>query len=263
MLAISFPNINPVAIQFGLISIRWYGIMYVLSIVVGAYIMQKLEKKYKIMCIYKNDFDSLIIYIMLGIIVGGRLGYILFYIQDYTVNDFSIIFKVWQGGMSFHGGVIGVVLATWIFCLRHKKNLLSVTDLIACVAPIGLFFGRIANFINAELYGIKTNVDWAIIFPNTDGYPRHPTQLYEAFAEGILLFIIMMFVIRVPKIRETRGRISGIFLVSYSIFRIGIENFREPDAHIGYILNGITLGQLLSLPMIILGMFLYKRKNLI
>jgi phosphatidylglycerol:prolipoprotein diacylglycerol transferase len=256
MLAILFPNIDPIAISLGPISIHWYGIAYVLGIIFGTYIIRRLEKKYKIAKMDSEEFDNLVVYIIIGIVAGGRIGEILFYTPKMIIDDFWEIFKIWHGGMSFHGGIIGVSISIWIFCLKHKKKLLAVTDLIACATPVGLFFGRIANFINAELYGKKTGVAWGIIFPDTDFYPRHPSQLYEAAAEGILLFCIMLIAVRATSIRHHNGRISGLFLIFYSIFRIVIENFREPDSHIGYILNIATLGQLLSLPMLALGIFL-------
>jgi phosphatidylglycerol:prolipoprotein diacylglycerol transferase len=256
MLAILFHNINPIAISLGPISIHWYGIAYVVAIILGTYIMKVLEKIHKIANLTPEDFDDLVVYIVIGIVAGGRLGDILFYTPNLIMDDFWEIFKIWHGGMSFHGGIIGVGIAVWVFCSRRKKKLLATTDLIACATPIGLFFGRVANFINGELYGRKTDVAWGVIFPSQDFHPRHPSQLYEAFTEGALLFIIMMIAIRIPNIRQHHGRISGIFLISYSIFRMLIENFREPDFHIGYIFNTFTLGQLLSLPMLCLGVFL-------
>lgn len=256
MFAISFPTINPIALKLGAISIYWYGIAYALGIILGIHVMKLLEERYKIACITSKDFDSLSIYIIIGIIVGGRLGYVCFYMPNYITEQPIEILRVWHGGMSFHGGLIGVSTAVWIFCLRYKKKLLAVTDLIACATPIGLFFGRIANFINAELYGKKTDVAWGIIFPNTDLQPRHPSQLYEAFMEGVLLFLIMLIIVRIPNIRKQVGCISGIFLIFYSIFRMFVEIFREPDSHIGYVFNLFTLGQLLCIPMLLLGLFL-------
>ena len=263
MLTTLFLNTNPIAIKFGAISTYWYGIAYVLGVILGIYITQLLEKKYKIADIASKNFDNLAVYIIIGIIIGGRLGYVLFYIPSYIIDEPIEILKIWHGGMSFHGGMIGVTIAIWLFCLRYKKKFLAVTDLTACATPIGLFFGRIANFINAELYGKKTGADWGVIFPNIGLQPRHPSQLYEAFTEGFLLFLIMLAIVRISNIRKYTGRISGVFLISYSIFRMLVEMFREPDSHIGYIFNLITLGQLLCFPMLILGIFLYMRKNTI
>nr|WP_323733376.1 prolipoprotein diacylglyceryl transferase [Candidatus Bandiella woodruffii] len=256
-----FPNIDPIAINLGTISIHWYGIAYVVGIILGTYIMQQLEERYKIAHLTSEDFDRIVIYIVIGIIVGGRMGEVIFYMPHLVINDFFEVFKIWHGGMSFHGGVIGIIVTIWMFSVKYKKYFLRVTDLIACAAPVGLFFGRIANFVNAELYGKRTEVAWGVIFPGTDFYPRHPSQLYEAFAEGILLLSIMLIVVKIENIRKYKGRISGVFLIFYSIFRIVIELFREPDAHIGYIMNIITLGQSLSIPMLILGTYLYLKRD--
>ena len=208
--------------------------------------------------------ENLLSYIIIGIVSGGRLGYILFYTPDVIIDDFWEIFKIWHGGMSFHGGLIGVIVSIWIFCLRTGKVFLSITDLIACVAPIGLFFGRIANFINAELYGKKTDVSWGVIFPYSDYSPKHPSQLYEAIFEGIVLFLIMLLALNfrqhLTNKKNINGLLSGIFLIFYSIFRIVIEIFREPDFHIGYIFNIFSLGQILCIPMMILGIFLLCKK---
>ncbi len=265
MFAILFPNIDPIAINLGIISIRWYGISYVIGIFLGAYILQKIEKKFKLANLDSKDLENLLSYIIIGIVLGGRLGYILFYTPATIVHDFWEIFKIWNGGMSFHGGLIGVIMSIWIFCLRTSKVFLSITDLIACVAPIGLFFGRIANFINAELYGKKTNVSWGIIFPYSDHSPRHPSQLYEAMFEGIVLFLIMLFALNFRQYltnkKNTTGLLSGVFLIFYSIFRIVIEIFREPDFYIGYIFNIFSLGQILCIPMMILGIFLICKKG--
>ena len=272
MFAILFPNIDPIAINLGMISIRWYGISYVIGIFLGAYILQKIEKKFKIANLDSKDLENLLSYIIIGIVSGGRLGYILFYTPDVIIDDFWEVFKIWHGGMSFHGGLIGVIISVWIFCLRTGKVFLSITDLIACVAPIGLFFGRIANFINAELYGKKTDVSWGVIFPYSDYSPRHPSQLYEAIFEGIVLFLIMLFALNfrqyltnkkntIAKQKNINGLLSGIFLIFYSIFRIVIEIFREPDFHIGYIFNIFSLGQILCIPMMALGIFLICKKG--
>jgi phosphatidylglycerol:prolipoprotein diacylglycerol transferase len=272
MFAILFPNIDPIAINLGIISIRWYGISYVIGIFLGAYILQKIEKKFKIANLNSKDLENLLSYIIIGIVIGGRLGYILFYTPDTILEDFWEIFKIWHGGMSFHGGLIGVIVSIWIFCLRTGKVFMSVTDLISCVTPIGLFFGRIANFVNAELYGRKTDVSWGVIFPYSDYHPRHPSQLYEAMFEGIVLFLIMLCALNfrqylinkktiITKQKSISGLLSGVFLVFYSIFRIVIEIFREPDSHIGYIFDIFSLGQILCIPMIILGIILIYRKE--
>ena len=271
MFAMLFPNINPIAIELGYVSIRWYGISYVIGVFLGIYILKKIEKKYTIANLSTSAYDNLLTYIIIGIIIGGRLGYILFYCPNVILDDFLEIFKIWHGGMSFHGGLLGVTAAIWLFSLKNGK-FMSTMDLIACVVPVGLFFGRIANFINAELYGKKTNVSWGVIFPNTDYQPRHPSQLYEAAFEGIMLFCIMLIALRIrqnflnnetldsKQNKNIEGFLSGVFLTFYSLFRIIIEIFREPDQHIGYIFNYLSLGQILSIPMLVIGIYLiFKR----
>ncbi|RST70033.1 prolipoprotein diacylglyceryl transferase [Candidatus Aquarickettsia rohweri] len=266
-----FPNINPIAIELGYISIRWYGISYVIGVLLGVYILKKIEKKYTVANLISSAYENLLTYIIIGITIGGRLGYILFYCPNVILDDFWEIFKIWHGGMSFHGGLLGVMASIWLFSLKNGK-FISTMDLIACVVPIGLFFGRIANFINAELYGKKTNVSWGVIFPNTDYQPRHPSQLYEAAFEGIMLFCIMLIALRIrqnflnnktldsKKSKNMEGFLSGVFLTFYSLFRIIIEIFREPDQHIGYIFNLLSLGQILSIPMLVMGIYLiFKR----
>ena len=274
MFAILFSNFNPVAVELGFISIRWYGIAYVIGILLGGYVLQKIEKRNNIANLSTSNYENLLTYIIIGIIIGGRLGYIVFYCPNVILDDFWEVFKIWHGGMSFHGGLMGVIISMYLFCLKNKKNFLSVTDLVACVVPIGLFFGRIANFINAELYGKKTNVSWGIIFPNTDYQPRHPSQLYEAFFEGVILLSIMLSALKIRqyfidkkqlsskkyKNINMEGFLSGVFLTFYSLFRITIEVFREPDEHIGYIYNIFSIGQILSIPMFIVGVFLVIKK---
>ncbi len=271
MFAMLFPNINPIAIELGYISIRCYGISYVIGVLLGVYILKKIEKKYTVANLISSAYENLLTYIIIGITIGGRLGYILFYCPNVILDDFWEIFKIWHGGMSFHGGLLGVMASIWLFSLKNGK-FISTMDLIACVVPIGLFFGRIANFINAELYGKKTNVSWGVIFPNTDYQPRHPSQLYEAAFEGIMLFCIMLIALRIrqnflnnktldsKKSKNMEGFLSGVFLTFYSLFRIIIEIFREPDQHIGYIFNLLSLGQILSIPMLVMGIYLiFKR----
>ena len=267
MFAILFPHINPIAIDLGLVSIHWYGISYIISIILASFTLKIIEQKYQLVGLYFKDIEILISYITIAIIIGGRLGYIIFYMPELIFSNFLEIFKVWHGGMSFHGGLIGVIISIWIYCLRHHKDFLLTTDLVACVTPIGCFIGRIANFVNAELYGTTTNVSWAVIFPNSDYQPRHPSQLYEAVFEGIILFIIMITILYMKKYvvyqnntqkikYNTGGCLSGIFLVSYSIFRMTIELVREPDLHLGYFFHLLTLGQILCIPMMITGCIL-------
>jgi len=263
-----FTYITPVAFNIGFISIYWYGISYVIGILLSFFLMQKIEKKYIIAKLKKSHFDDLMTYIILGILIGGRVGYILFYCPLIILGNFWEIFKIWHGGMSFHGGLVGVMIAVYIFCFQNHKNFISIMDLISCATPIGLFCGRIANFINAELYGRETSVPWAIVFPDIDSIPRHPSQLYEAFFEGIMLLALMLLALKTKyifiikqqvqknRLFHLRGFLSGVFLLFYSIFRMSAEFFREPDAQIGYIYNFLTLGQVLCIPMLLLGIYL-------
>ena len=248
-------SFDPVLIDFGFISIRWYSLAYIFGILFGWWygkkiIIQKfknLEKKAEI-----KQFDDLITYLIISMIVGGRLGYVIFYnFSFYTSNPIEII-KIWEGGMSFHGGLIGIIIGTYLFSLKTKTQMLFFLDIIACVSPIGIFLGRIANFINGELIGKVTSVPWAIIFPSIDMSPRHPSQIYEAFLEGVLLFYILRFII--SKKDYEIGTCSCMFLIFYGIFRSISEYFREPDAHIGYLFGIVSTGTFLSLIMIIVGL---------
>lgn len=257
-MSILLPEIDPVAFSIIGIRVHWYGIAYLVGIILGIYFISILNKKDKVFS--SKAFDDLVLYIVFGIVIGGRLGYVLFYHTNWIWKSPMDLFKIWQGGMSFHGGLVGVIISISILCRRYKINLLKSFDQIACVAPIGLFFGRIANFINAELYGRVTNVSWGVIFPNSY-LPRHPTQLYEATLEGGVLFIITMMLYCKTNISKNKpGFISGIFLSIYSIVRIVIEYYREPDSHLGFIIQQITMGQILSIPVLLLGIYLILRK---
>ncbi|MFL2889859.1 MAG: prolipoprotein diacylglyceryl transferase [Pelagibacteraceae bacterium] len=254
-------NLNPILVDLGIIEIRWYSLAYIIGILGGWWVGKKI-------LIYKTkptenlkieNFDNLISYLILGIILGGRIGYIIFYNLPFYYENPLEIFKIWQGGMSFHGAVVGVVFATLLFSNSKKRNFNSLLflDVIACVAPIGLFFGRIANFINAELYGRPSEFFWSVIFPTVDNLPRHPSQLYEAFLEGIILFIIL---ITISKKREIKtGVCSSFFLIIYGVFRIFCEQFREPDIQIGYIYKKLSMGSFLSLLMLLIGLILFAK----
>ena len=252
-------NFSPIFIDFGFFQIRWYSIAYILGIALGWWAANKIIKKnniYEDRGITTKVFDDLIIYLILGIVIGGRVGYIFFYNLNYYSKNFIDSFKLWEGGMSFHGGLIGVIVATIIFSKIKKINFFNLTDIIACVSPIGIFFGRIANFINGELYGKPTIMPWAVIFPTIDNIPRHPSQIYEAILEGgILLIIIIFFAFRKNLILRT-GYISGLFLMLYSIFRMFSEIFREPDYHLGYFLNYYSMGTILSFITFIFGLLI-------
>jgi phosphatidylglycerol---prolipoprotein diacylglyceryl transferase len=249
-------NFDPVAIHVFSIEIRWYSLAYIVGILLG----WVLSKKIFISNInLKEKFDDYITFLILGIIIGGRLGYILFYNLSYYSNNLIDIFKVWQGGMSFHGGLLGVIIASIWFAKKNNQDPLSYLDVVSLVAPIGIFFGRIANFINSELYGIETNLPWGVQFIQIDNLYRHPSQLYEAFSEGLFLFLILMY-FRKKKLMRTPGLISGLFLIFYSIFRFIIEFFRTPDEQLGYLFFNLTMGQIISFIFLIIGSYLVIKK---
>lgn len=262
---LKYPVIDPVAIHLGPIPIHWYGISYVVGIVTAWWLLNKrAEKDFRWM---PNQVADLVFYATLGIIIGGRLGSVIFYNLPYYLAHPVDIIKINQGGMSFHGGLIGVLFAIWYFGRTTKKGFFTVSDFLAPVVPIGLFCGRIANFINGELWGAPSNLPWAMVFPgpHAGGIPRHPSQLYEALLEGVLLFIILWCYSARP--RPTMS-VSGLFLLGYGVFRTAVEFVREPDANIGYLAFGwVTMGQVLSLPMIIAGItllvlaYLHSRKE--
>ena len=261
-------DFNPVFIDLGLFQVRWYSLAYIAGIILGwmyaIVIVKKIKKENnKFYIINKEHIDDLIIFLVFGIIIGGRLGYIFFYNLEYYLENLIEIFKLWQGGMSFHGGLIGVVIAILIFSKNKKISFFRFSDIIACVAPIGLFLGRIANFINGELYGKVSNISWAVVFPDGSNLARHPSQIYEALLEGVVLFIIINFFALKKKLLLSAGYISGLFLIFYSILRMFAENFREPDKHMGYFFNYFSMGTLLSFATLIMGclIILYLKKN--
>ena len=250
-------NFSPIAIQIFSIEIRWYSLAYIFGIIFGWIYCKKILIK-------NNDtsklFDDLISYLIIGIILGGRLGYILFYNLEYYIINYIEILMIWKGGMSFHGGVIGVFIATIIFSKKHKVNKYIFLDLISASAPIGIFLGRISNFINSELYGRQTDIIWSVIFVKVDNLPRHPSQLYEAFFEGIILFfIIFLFVNKKYLLRP--GLISSLFLIFYSLFRFFIEFFRMPDEQLGFIFLNLTMGQIICLIFFCFGFYLFYKKK--
>ena len=256
-------NLSPILFDLGFFSIRWYSLAYIAGIILGWWfgkkiIFQKFQKTHNEI---SEKFDDLIAYLIFAIIIGGRAGYVIFYnFEFYFFNPIDIL-KIWEGGMSFHGALIGIIAATYFFSKKKNLSSLLLLDVIACVAPIGIFFGRIANFINGELVGKITSVSWSVIFPSVDMSPRHPSQIYEAIFEGLILFIILNIIIN--KKNYLTGTCSYLFLIFYGIFRIFSELFREPDIQIGYIFNFITMGMILSLFMILSGIALYKftKKN--
>lgn len=264
MTGLPFPDIDPIAIHFGdAFGIRWYALSYLAGLLGGWYYAGYLSDLDRDRRPNHQDIDNILPLLVLGIILGGRIGYALFYNFEYYVQNPVNIAYIWQGGMSFHGGLLGVILMCAIYARRHKFSLLALGDILATVAPIGLFFGRIANFINGELFGRVTTVPWAFVFPYGGPLPRHPSQLYEAFLEGVCLFVILFFAARQPAIRRSAGVLSGIFIAGYGISRFIVEFYREPDIQIGLLAQYFSLGQFLSLPMIFAGFYLihYARKN--
>ena len=245
-------NFDPVAIQIFSIEIRWYSLAYIIGILLGWI----LSKRFFISNVeLKEKFDDFLTFVILGIIIGGRLGYVILYNPNYYLDNFIDIFKIWEGGMSFHGGLIGVVLASIYFAKKNNQNFFIYLDVVSIVAPIGIFFGRIANFINSELYGTETNLPWAVQFIKIDNLYRHPTQLYEALFEGLILFLILIY-LRNKGLMKITGLMSGIFLICYSIFRFMIEFLRVPDEQIGYLLFNLTMGQIISCIFFLIGIYL-------
>lgn len=252
---IDFPNISPVAFTIGAFSVRWYALAYLLGILSAWALTLRNIKKYNL-GITSAQLDDLVFYTTLGIILGGRLGYVLFYGNGYFIRNFVEIFAIWHGGMSFHGGIIGVITALYFYARKEKIPFLKITDIVALYVPIGIFFGRIANFINGELWGRVTDVPWAVRFPDGGYLPRHPSQLYEALFEGVFMLIFLNLLWRKSYVREHTGIISACFLIIYTISRMCMEFFREPDQQIGFLFAHITLGQLLSIPFLLLGLFI-------
>ena len=256
-----FPDIDPIALEVGPFVVRWYALSYVLGIILGYVYVNWLDRLQAVREKIPNYFsdkarDDLIMYAVLGIILGGRLGYVLFYNFGYYSSHPTEILHIWQGGMSFHGGLLGIFAAYYLFARKYKLQWLRIMDHLAVATPIGLFFGRLANFINGELYGRVTESSLGMIFPHSDGLPRHPSQLYEAMFEGLVLFIILFFVATRTRALQYVGLVGGLFLAGYGIARFGIEFFREPDAQLGFILGPLSMGQLLCVPMIACGLWL-------
>jgi phosphatidylglycerol:prolipoprotein diacylglycerol transferase len=255
-----FPQFDPVLVQVGPLAIRWYALAYIGGIVLGWRLLRRLVRETPVVGT-PEQADDYVTWATLGVVLGGRLGYVLFYQPaSYFAHPLQAL-ALWQGGMSFHGGAIGTILATYIFCRRNGIHPLGFGDRLAVCVPIGLGFGRIANFINGELWGRPAPdwLPWAMIFPRADLLPRHPSQLYQAFLEGLVLFLIMLALSRRQTVRERFGTLIGAFLICYGIFRIIGEFFREPDSFLGFLYAGATMGQLLSLPMVLIGLFMVWR----
>ncbi len=258
MNGLTYPLISPVMMHIGFIDIRWYSLAYLFGIVAAWFLILKNIKKYKI-DLTKPQIDDFIFNITLGIILGGRIFYVLFYNFEMFLSSPLEIFALWHGGMSFHGGLFGAILGIWYSAKKFKCPFLLLSDLAALYTPIGLFLGRLANFVNDELWGRVTDVPWAVRFPSGGYLPRHPSQIYEAVLEGLMLLIVLNFLWRYDWVRKRHGLISGAFLTGYGVFRIFIENFREPDAQLGFIFSQITMGQILSLPILAAGIFIIFR----
>jgi len=250
-------NFDPIAFQIMSFEIRWYSLAYILGIVVGWILCKKIFIKNSDI---SEKFDDYITYLIIGIILGGRIGYVIFYNFSYYLDNIFDIFKIWQGGMSFHGGLLGVIASSYIFAKKNNQNPFFYLDQVSLVAPIGIFFGRLANFINSELYGKTTDVPWSVIFIKVDNLSRHPSQLYEAILEGIILFLILNYFMNKDYLKKP-GLISGLFLIYYSLFRFFIEFLRVPDQQIGYLFLNLTMGQIISLVFVSIGITLFYLKN--
>ena len=259
---IPFPDIDPVLFQLGFFQLRWYSLAYIFGIIGAWFLARKMSTvKQSVFTVLK--IDDFLVWGTIGIILGGRLGYVLFYNATYYFEFPLKILALWEGGMSFHGGLIGVIIATFLFSKSRNIPVFEISDILVCVAPVGLFLGRIANFLNAELFGrITYQVPWAIIFPHGGPEPRHPSQLYEALCEGLILFAILNGIFWFsPHLRKRTGFLTGMFFVLYGIFRFFIEYTREPDGHLGFVLNNFTMGQVLSVPMVLLGIYMIQKSS--
>ncbi len=265
-MSLKYPEIDPVALAVGPLQIRWYALAYLAGFLLGwvyALRLAGLKNREDNVPLGKNDIDDFLSWAVLGVILGGRIGYILFYqLGSYWENPAEIL-RVWHGGMSFHGGAAGVILAMLLFAWKRRLPVLDLADIVCCCVPIGLFFGRIANFINGELFGRPGSVPWTFVFPQGGPEPRHPSQLYEAGLEGLILGLLLFGLAHVKFFREKPGVLSGVFLTGYAVSRIIVEFFREPDPQLGFILGVATMGQLLCAPMILGGLYLLARPRLL
>ncbi len=259
MLALPFPAINPVAIAIGPFAVRWYGLAYFAGILIGWWYARRLVSSERLWGgrpapMTTLDIDDFLLWLVVGIVGGGRIGYALFYQPGHYLDDPLGFFRVWEGGMSFHGGLVGTILAMTIFALRRKIPMLSLFDVSAASVTFGLFFGRIANFINGELWGRPTDLPWGIVFPSGGPLPRHPSQLYEAGLEGLLLFVVLRILTHGFTSLRRPGLTGGAFICGYGLTRIAIEFVREPDVQLGYLAGPLTMGMLLSTPMVLIGL---------
>lgn len=254
MLALPFPAIDPVAIQLGPLVVRWYALAYVAGIIIGwRYGLALCRRRPALLA--PAQLEEAVTWIVVGIILGGRLGYVLFYNPAYYLENPAQVLFLWRGGMAFHGGLAGVLLALLLLARRRGISYFRLTDVVGGCVPFGLFFGRLANFVNGELFGRVSEVPWAMVFPQGGPLPRHPSQLYEAALEGVVLWLVLALMERAG-LRARVGLLSGVFMTGYGLARIAVEPFREPDAQIGFLLGGVTMGQLLSLPVLAIGVIL-------
>ena len=251
---VTLPNIDPVAFSIFFIEVRWYSLAYIFGILFTFSWLNYCNKSQKFLS--AKALDDWMVFAILSIILGGRVGYVLFYNSSYFLSNPLEILAFWHGGMSFHGGLFGAIFGMWFFAKKYKVNFWILCDNLAVSAPFGLLLGRIANFINLELYGRPTYKNFGVIFPNSDGLPRHPSQLYEAGLEGLVLFVILITLYFKTNIKDYPKKLSGIFLAGYGISRFIVEYFREPDPQIGFLFEFVTMGQILSFPLIIFGFFL-------
>jgi phosphatidylglycerol---prolipoprotein diacylglyceryl transferase len=252
-----FPNIDPVIIEIGPLALRWYSLAYIIGLLGGWKYMVMLTDTRRLWVgappARREDIDDLLLWVTLGVILGGRLGYVLFYNFGYYLSNPGSALALWQGGMSFHGGCLGVILAVILFAMKRRIALLSIGDMVASSVPLGLGLGRLANFINSELWGRVTDAPWGVVFPNGGPLPRHPSQLYEAALEGAALLLVLNILIWRFRALTRPGLVTGLFLIGYGASRALVELVRQPDAHIGFLSSGLTMGQLLSAPMILAG----------
>lgn len=251
-----YPDIDPVLIEVGPLAVRWYALSYLAGIILGYLFVRWLDRGQRLRLLSNKQTEDMMLWAVIGIMLGGRLGYAFFYKPEYFLSHPQEILAVWKGGMAFHGGLIGIILAFYGFAKRHAVPYLPLMDRIACAAPIGLFFGRLANFINGELYGRIADCAHCMVFPGGGPFARHPSQLYEALLEGLALFAVLNCLRAYTSIAQRPGSLSGLFLLGYGAARFVAEQFREPDAHLGFIWGEMTMGQLLSVPMLLLGIFL-------
>ena len=268
MLIIPYPDIHPEIFSIGPFAVggwslgpfavRWYALAYIAGLIIGWRYCLAIAKRPPAVA-RPQDIDDFLVWATIGVVLGGRIGYILFYNFDqYAAHPIEMLY-LWRGGMSFHGGALGVMAAIILFCRQRAIPMLAFADIIVCAVPIGLFFGRIANFINGELWGRVTDVPWAMVFPTGGPLPRHPSQLYECFLEGVVLFSLLWALMRFTSARQRPGTLTGVFLIGYGIARIIVEFFRQPDAQLGFLFWGVTMGQLLSLPLLLVGLWLVLR----